>query len=119
MHLLHLPNVVATAIGRYLIRRTDPDSEDPGAETSQPIASKRTLENSAVMPWSRPCVLVFVKQWPDDMEALKREPEHFVPRRLYLPDERVVPTCVVDASTTPTRNIPIVPGQAWSLYLIS
>lgn len=108
LHLLHLPNVVATAIGRYLIRRTDPDSEDPGAEGSQPIANKRTLENSVVMPWSRPCVLVFVKQWPDDMEALKREPEHFVPRRLYLPDDRVVPTCVVCASTVPTRNIPIV-----------
>lgn len=104
LHLLHLPNVVATAIGRYLIRESDPDINDPTGESADPIATKRTLVNSAVKPWSRPCVLVFVDEWPDDMEALKREPEHFVPRRLYLPDDRVVPTCVVCATAVPTDN---------------
>ena len=69
LRLLHLPNVVATAIGRYLIRKTDPDFRNPDAESAQPIKYKRTLENSAVRPWPRPCVLVFVKKWPEDMEA--------------------------------------------------
>ncbi len=107
LHLLHLPNVVATAIGRYLIRKTDSDFNDPDAESSKASAAKRTLENSAVRPWSRPCVLVFVKEWPDDMQALRREPENFVPNRLYLPDDRVVPTCVVCATSAPTKSTPI------------
>ena len=41
------------------------------------------------------------------MQALRREPENFVPNRLYLPDDRVVPTCVVCATSAPTKSAPI------------
>jgi hypothetical protein len=41
------------------------------------------------------------------MQALKAKPENFVPSRLYLPDDRVVPTCVVCATASPTRSTPI------------
>ncbi len=95
-HLTHLDNVVGTAIGLYLIREGDPDIDDPEGTLPGPSNDIRTLFNSDVRHWSSPCVLVFVDKWqkPDD---LKPHPEQFVPPRLYLPDDRVVPTCVVFA----------------------
>ena len=46
--------------------------------------------------WSRPAVLVFVDHWMNEQE-IADNPDAMVPRRLYLPDGRVVPTCVVFA----------------------
>jgi len=61
VHLAHLDNVFATAIGRYLIRTNDPNqvhrTDGPTPDTP------RTLTNSVVRDCSWPCVLVFVDQW--------------------------------------------------------
>ena len=115
VYLSTLPNVVATAIGRYLIHRddwyathppNDPRPEYTGAQTPRP-KPPRTLENSFVRPWSWPAVLVFVRDWerPGSLGAQE------VPRALYLPDGRVVPTCVVLAP--PDESLPPpVPGPS-------
>jgi hypothetical protein len=100
VHLAHLANVVATAIGRYRIRKGDwfdqhPPNVPVPASYRHPTDA-RTLSNSVVRPWSWPCVLVFVRDWVD--RALFGggvEPDQMVPRALYLPDGRVIPTCVV------------------------
>jgi hypothetical protein len=104
VQLASLDNVVATAIGRYLIQERDwfathpPDEVAPGAihETPEP----RTLSNSIVRPWSWPAVLVFVRRW-EPPEALG---PNVVPRTLYLPDGRMIPTCVVLAA--PDESLP-------------
>jgi hypothetical protein len=95
VHLSHLPNVVGTGIGRYLIDAHDwlahnpPDVERP-ASAPRP-AEPRTLRNSIVRSWSWPCVLVFVRDW---VRSAALAPDA-IPKRLYLPDGRQVPTCVV------------------------
>ncbi len=104
VHLAHLANVVATAIGRYRIRCGD-WSEDhppnvPPPKGYKPPSFARTLENSRVLPWSWPCVLVFVNDWVERGDFGSRSgkslyPDQMVPRALYLPDGRVIPTCVV------------------------
>ncbi len=84
VHLMHKTNVVATAIGRYLIQ----DKGDPKAP--------RTLANSRVRENSWPCVLVFVQNWVDrDQFSHTLSPAEMVPPALYMPDGRVVPVCVV------------------------
>src|SRR5690349_17241248 len=97
IHLLNLPNVVGTAVGRYLQRDSEPD--EPLSVTERlarpPGASEqRTLANSSVKPWSWPCVLVFVSEWMSRGD-IRRHPDDMVPRRLYQPDGLQVPTCVV------------------------
>jgi len=94
VHLRHLRNVVATAIGRFHIRNGDPDSHEPDAARARDGAPRRTLYNSSVRRWSWPCVLVFVDRWRT-LDELRSEPDQVVPRLLYLPDGRVVPTCVL------------------------
>jgi hypothetical protein len=86
------PNVVATAIGRYLIRK--PEYDKPDADGERPA---RTLANSGVdIEKSWPCVLVFVDRWQTEKElASSRKPVAAVPRTLYLPDGRAVPVCIV------------------------
>lgn len=96
VHLAHLDNVFATAIGRYLILDEDPDAKKPEKVRKGAPAAPRTLANSSVKPWSWPCILVFVNQWRERTEFGDR-PDAMVPRFLYLPDGRVVPTCVVFA----------------------
>lgn len=102
VHLAHLDNVFATAIGRYLIRNSDPDASDAEAASKGRGDPPRTLANSEAQKWSWPCILVFVDKWRD-RSAFTQDPDSMVPRYLYLPDGRVVPTCVVyaDRSTTP------------------
>jgi hypothetical protein len=96
VHLAHLENVVGTAIGKYRIRISDSDSQYPGAKwRSRKQAPVRRLDNTVVREWSWPCVLVFVKEWLTQDEFLKQDPDQVVPRYLYLPDGRVVPTCVI------------------------
>jgi hypothetical protein len=96
VHLSHLSNVVGTAVGRYLIHEKDwyaKHSPDTERETPKPTGAK-TLFNTVVRDWSWPCVLVFVNTW-EQKSAFKKNPDLMVPRALYLPDGRVVPTCTV------------------------
>src|SRR6187431_188350 len=64
-HLMNRANVVGTAIGLYLIRKTDPAPDPSRASTPKSKKPKlaRTFENSEVRNYSWPCVLVLVKQW--------------------------------------------------------
>ncbi|WPB73123.1 hypothetical protein KYC5002_29175 [Archangium violaceum] len=106
VHLAHLDSVVATAIGRYRIRRRDPDAEDPSAPHAHKSTEPRTLSNTVIQHWSWPCVLVFVDQWLTP-EELTHQPEQLVPPLLYLPDGRVVPTCVILAERQQRAPAPL------------
>jgi hypothetical protein len=106
VHLINKANVVGTAIGRYLIRKNDPypDKQPPASREASGQPRKRgprTLENSEVRTYSWPCVLVFVSQWVEPEEFSNRPggflATDFVPKTIYLPDGRRVPTCVVEA----------------------
>ena len=117
VHLSRLDNVVATAIGRYRIHQKDwfathaPDEPRP---VNLPRASlPRTLSNSIVRPWSWPAVLVFVRKW----EQKEKLGSQAVPSSLYLPDGRVVPTCVVLA-TPDESEPPPVPGPSQASPLL-
>ena len=96
VHLINQPNVVATAIGRYLQRREDRDPPSAAEKLAKKpgTADARTLDNVEVSVDAWPCVLVFVNHWMD-AEEIHDRPDSMVPRRLYLPDGRVVPTCVI------------------------
>src|SRR5262249_18385012 len=101
IHLAHLDNVYATAIGRYLIRDDDKNAKDPQHRSNRKDLGPRTLANWWPREWSWPCILVFVDSWCAQ-EELARDPakaDSIVPSRLYLPDGRVVPTCVVEVRT--------------------
>src|SRR6185503_3004584 len=68
LHLMRKKNVVGTAVGLYLIRKTDPYPDRSGATTKRDakvLEAKpaRTLENSEVRDYSWPAVLVFVSKW--------------------------------------------------------
>lgn len=106
VHLMNLEHVVATAIGKYLIRKTDPDAKDGTRMKKSPSGAVRTLTNTVIQPWSWPCVLVFVDEWATPADFAKK-PEDFVPPRLYLPDGRIVPTCVVYAEKSQLPSQPI------------
>jgi hypothetical protein len=107
LHLAHLPNVVGTAVGRYLIHEDDwYATHPPTTQREKPKpASPRTLFNTVTQPWSWPCVLVFLNQWQHRREFGK-DPDRMVPRALYLPDGRVVPTCTVLVHEAPTETVP-------------
>jgi hypothetical protein len=110
VHLSRKENVIATAVGSYLIRRDDPDFRDhrrtPAAARRRGQFQKRTLDNSSVRPWSWPCVLVFVSDWQEQQEL--RSPQSVVPPFLYLDDGRIVPVCIVQAdhANVPLRAVP-------------
>ena len=99
--LLRHPNVVATAIGRYRIRKTD---SWPNARTKRHGVGVRRLDNSEVRPYSWPCILVFVSQWQDPRSFATR-PEDMVPASLYTPDGMRVPVCVIEAPKQSTNPI--------------
>ena len=121
VHLCHLDNVFATAIGRFLIRDTDPDykryvSVRERREGRRGSAKVRTLENSTAKPWSWPCVLVFVTEW-ETQEQLNKRRGRVVPQFLYLDDGRIIPTCVVKASLSKgPRSAP--PSLKYTSHLI-
>jgi hypothetical protein len=103
LELLAKKNVIGTAVGLYLIRRTDP--WPPKRPPIQRPA--RTLANSEVRPYSWPCVLVFVSNWEEEAQL---HTEDRVPQSLYLEDNRKVPVCLVEAppvlvSPPPARNV--------------
>lgn len=91
-HLAHHPNVVATAIGRYRIRKED---SWPNATPHRHGTGVRRFDNSEIRPYSWPCVTVFVSQWVDPGKF--EDPSQMVPRTLFLPDGRRVPVCVIEA----------------------
>jgi hypothetical protein len=90
LELMGKKNVIGTAVGLYLIRRTDPwpPKKTPAKRPA------RTLANSEVRPYSWPCILVFVRDWEDERQL---HAEDRVPPSLYLEDDRKVPVCVVEA----------------------
>lgn len=117
VYLSTLENVVATAVGRYLIQHDDwyathpPDRLRP--KNYPRTTGPRTLANSIIRPWSWPAVLVFVRQWED----LSKIGSEAVPRTLYLADGRVVPTCLVQV--TPDESLPPPPpGPAFNSSMI-
>jgi hypothetical protein len=119
VHLMHKENVVATAVGRYRIRSTDPwpsgkPEEGHATKWAKPHGKgPRTLVNSEIRPYSWACVLVFVDKWvPADhfRPNYGYQPDDAVPRALYMPDGRVVPVCVIEAprdesAPGPVRNL--------------
>ena len=88
LHLIHKPNVVGTAVGRYRIRKSDPWPDKDHPEQGPRRKGKtppRTLENSEVRPYSWPTILVFVDQWlgANEFSKGKRyDPSQMVPRTL-------------------------------------
>jgi hypothetical protein len=104
VYLSSLENVVATAVGRYFIHERDwyathpPDQPRPAKVPL--IKEAKTLANTVIRPWSWPAVLVFVKKWA----SVKSLGSEAVPRTLYLPDGRVVPTCIIE--TAPDESLP-------------
>ena len=107
IHLAHLPNVVGTAIGRYLIHKDDwYASNPPDTKPQKPKPrTPRTLFNTVVKRWSWPCVLVFLNAW-EHRTSFGKHPDRMVPRALYLPDGRVVPTCTVLVREEPQPSRP-------------
>jgi len=107
VHLAHLPNVVGTAVGRYLIHEKDWYATNlPSTPRGSPKPrSARTLFNTVVRPWSWPCVLVFINTW-EHRQAFQHDPDRMVPRALYLPDGRVIPTCTVLVEEESTASTP-------------
>ena len=120
-HLLNKPNVVGTAIGLYLIRKTEnepparpSDSARKDAAPQKPKGA-RTFANSEVRTYSWPCILVLVDNWEDDtaFAAGKRlAPQDMVPKTLYLPDGRMVPVCVVKVDRTTSDRV-TMPDARW------
>ena len=97
-HLLGKPNVVGTAIGLYLIRDADEAARRAGRPHDIDHSAERRLDNARVQDYSWPCVLAFVREWlrPDQFGGQgQHRPDRAVPTRLYMPDGRIVPVCVV------------------------
>lgn len=95
VHLMRHPNVVATAVGRYRIRRRD---SWPTKTGSGKVHGKypRDLNNSEVRYYSWPAILVFVDDWQNPAK-LAKTPGALLPERVDLPDGRSVPICVIQA----------------------
>lgn len=106
LQLIHKPNVVATAVGRYRIRKSDPwpDSHNPSGKPVRTAREHpvRTLGNSEVRTYSWPAILVFVERWvaPDDFE----NPDDAVPPAVYMPNGQKVPICVIQAEKDELRS---------------
>jgi hypothetical protein len=107
VHLVNMVNVVATAIGRYRVRKAIAAEKPRIASEAKYIknAPPKTLQNTVVTRWSWPCILVFVKKWLT-IEEMNDEPDQVVPRFLYLPDGKMVPTCVILATR---KELPLPP----------
>src|SRR5262245_55259326 len=96
LHLTERKGVVATAIGRYLIRQNDSwPNQWPVVKGKGP----KTLSNVHIRPYSWPCVLVFVEKWisEHDLKEYGYKATDVVPTALHMPNGKVVPVCVVQA----------------------
>ena len=122
-HLINKPNVVGTAIGLYLIRKTDPPPGREGHREEGRPKTERTLGNSEVRDYSWPCVLAFVRKWvhESDVHAQSGElhPEEMVPKTLYLPDGRMVPVCVVKVEPGSPDDQQLIPDWHWPKTLFA
>lgn len=126
-HLSHLTNVVSTAIGRYRIRKGDwYETHPPGTKKDKDWVNpkgERNIYNSVVTDWSWPCVMVFVREWLE-MREFAESPDQMVPRALFLPDGRVVPTCTIrvvesDAPPEQERHLAFPQSYVGGGYLVS
>src|SRR5689334_21519513 len=103
-HLVNKANVIGTAVGLYLIR----DEEKwPHEDRYQKLTYARTFGNSHVREYSWPCIMVLVRDWINEDDFGKHgkpDPWDAVPKRLFLPDGRVVPVCVVYAPPLPQNE---------------
>lgn len=116
LHLMSHPHVVATALGRYRIRRAE-SWPGPDGKPERKGEGPRTLANSEVRSYSWPAVLVFVEEWVDPGEFAKGKrftPDQILPRMLFLPDGRKIPVCVIQVDpilktspTPPIRSFPL------------
>lgn len=99
VHLMNKRNVIATAISRYRIRKSD-FKDVNGNKIYSPSKEypkePRSLENSIITDFSWPCVLVFVKRWEDESALINDGGDNIIPKSIYLPDGRVIPICVVE-----------------------
>jgi hypothetical protein len=93
IHLMRHPNVVATAIGRYRIRKSDSWPHEKHARKGTGI---RRLDNSEVRPYSWPSILVFVSKW-ENPDTFASNPDELVPKTIFMPDGSKVPICVIEA----------------------
>lgn len=117
-HLMSKANVVGTAVGLYLIREREdwPRSRGEGSRPLHKLHTPRTLGNSEVRDYSWPCIIVLVREWVDEADFGKEgspAPWDSVPKRLYLPDGRVVPVCTVLAPPMPQGEMPGSEPVAW------
>lgn len=103
-HLINKRNVVATAIGRYLIRHSDIDDNGKFIEQTQPSGpptfiqkKERNLDNSMVIDISWPCILVFLEKWETEQELIQQGASNIVPKNIFMPDGRIIPICTVVA----------------------
>ncbi len=101
IHLMRHPNVVATAIGRYRIRKSD---SWPNDKRQRHDTGPRRLDNSEVRPYSWPCILVFVSAWEDPRQFASR-PADMVQKTVFMPDGTKVPICVVEAPKQSVTSI--------------
>jgi hypothetical protein len=117
-HLMSKANVVGTAIGLYLIRKEEdwPQARGEGVRPRRKLTFPRTFANSEVRDYSWPCILVLVREWIDEEDFGKKgmpAPWLTVPKRLYLPDGRIVPVCIVLAPPVPQPEAPGREPVAW------
>ena len=115
-HLMSKANVVGTAVGLYLIRDKEewPKERGEGTRPKHKRTYPRTFGNSQARDYSWPCIIVLVRAWVDESDFGKKgqpAPSLIVPKRLYLPDQRVVPVCTVLAP-------PIAQDEAPSLEAV-
>jgi hypothetical protein len=98
LHLTERKGAIATAVGRYLIRRGD---SWPGEKKKTKGTGPKNFFTAEVRSYSWPCVLVFVEKWrePDELSGHGYGPHDLIPDRLYMPDGKVVPVCVVEAQS--------------------
>lgn len=104
LHLSHKPNVIATAIGRYRILKSEPWPGKDNAAT-KPLDHKhgpRTLENSEIRPYSWPAILVFVEKW-EEAKDFTHHPEDAIPPAVYMPNGQKVPLCVIQVEKSEIR----------------
>jgi hypothetical protein len=119
LHLMAKQHVVGTALGRYLIRKSDPwprGRTELTRRESAPLPAggrkePKRLDNAEVRRYSWPCILVFVDTWADedDFGSAGVGIEELVPRALHLPNGSRVPVCVVHAPPSQEPPAPSFP----------
>ena len=110
-HLMNKKNVVATAVGRYLIRKDDVDADGrPKVNPDHKAEAKeRTLAESVVTDFSWPCILVFVDRWEKSADLAKEA--DMVPKFIYRENGTIVPVCVVLAPTSVSASQEIMESE--------